>query len=58
VKAMNWEEMQALFAATYVDEIAAAQRSGGKGLLREKLAALSDGEQRVLREALDELELV
>src|SRR5215831_12081217 len=29
VRAMGWEEMQALFAATYVDEIAAVERSGG-----------------------------
>jgi hypothetical protein len=29
VSAMSWDEMQALFAAIYVDEIAAVQRSGG-----------------------------
>src|SRR5262249_32435092 len=42
------------FAATYVDEIAAVQRSGGAALVRQKLAALSEGERRVLREALAE----
>jgi hypothetical protein len=47
--------MQALFAALYIEEIAAVQRSGGKALLREKLAALSEGERRVLRETLDAL---
>jgi hypothetical protein len=54
VKAMGWDEMQALFAATYVNEIAAVQRDGGEALVREKLATLSEGERRVLREALAE----
>ena len=58
VNALGWDDMQALFAATYVDEIAAAQRSGGKALVREKLKSLSEGERRVLSESLDELELV
>ena len=34
VKEMGWEELEALFAATYVDEIATAQRDGGKVLVR------------------------
>jgi hypothetical protein len=55
---MGWDEMQALFAATYVDEIAAAQRSGGEAALRTKLASLSEAEQRALRLALDELQPV
>jgi len=50
--------MKALFASTYVDEIAALQRSGGAALGREKLAALSEGEQQVLREALCDPEFV
>jgi hypothetical protein len=50
---MGWEEMQSLFAATYVDELAAVQRNGGAALVRDKLASLSDGERRVLREALE-----
>jgi hypothetical protein len=50
---MTWEEMQALFAAIYVDEIAAAQRDGSEALVEAKVAALSEGERRVLREALD-----
>jgi hypothetical protein len=58
VKEMGWDEMQALFAATYVDEIAAAQRSGGEAALRTKLASLSEAEQRALRLALDELQPV
>jgi hypothetical protein len=48
--------MQALFAAIYVDEIAAVQRRGGEALVREKLLALSEGERRVLRDALLELD--
>ena len=54
VEKMCWSEMQALFAATYVDEIAVVQRSGGAALVRQKLAGLSEGERRVLREALAE----
>jgi hypothetical protein len=46
------------FTATYVDEIAAVRRSGGQALVGEKLAALSEAEQRVLREALGEPELL
>ena len=45
--------MQALFVATYADEIAAVLCNGGVALVREKLAALSDGERRALRTALD-----
>jgi hypothetical protein len=52
LKAMGWEEMQVPLAATYVDETAAVQRCGGEALLREKLAALSEGERRALRQAL------
>jgi hypothetical protein len=51
--AMSWDDMQSLFAATYADEIATVLRDGGLTLLREKLAALSDGEKRALRTALD-----
>jgi len=54
VKEMSWDEMQAVFAATCADELAVAVRDGGASLLRQKLAALSDGERRVLRDALAE----
>jgi hypothetical protein len=56
VSEMSWEEMQALFAATYVDEIAAVQGGGGAALVREKLLALGEGERRALRDALLELD--
>jgi hypothetical protein len=55
VEAMSWDDMQALFAAIYVDEIAAVQRDGGAALVREKVAALSEDQRGVLREALDAL---
>ena len=48
--------MQALFAAIYVDEIAAMRRSGGEALVREKLSALGVGERRMLLDALLELD--
>ena len=40
VKAMSWDDMQALFAAIYADEIAAVLRDGGIALVREKLRLL------------------
>ena len=56
VEKMSWRDMQAVFAALYVDEIAAVQRDGGTALVREKLAGLSEGGRRVLREALAAVE--
>jgi len=58
VMEMSWEEMQAVFAATYADEIAAAQQHGGEAVVCEKLAVLSADQRCALREALDELEPV
>jgi hypothetical protein len=54
VEKMSWDEMQALFAAIYVDEIAAIQDGGGERLVWEKLADLSDTQRRNLRRALAE----
>jgi hypothetical protein len=45
VKEMSWDEIQALFAAIYVEEIAAAQRDGSDALVRARVAALSDCER-------------
>jgi hypothetical protein len=56
VQKLSWEQMQQVFAATFVDELAALDRDGGDALVRRKVAALSEGERRVLREALDELQ--
>jgi hypothetical protein len=52
------DQMQELFAATFVAEIRVVQRHSGPALVREKIAALSENERRVLRGALEELELV
>jgi hypothetical protein len=49
---MKWDDMQALFAATYVEEITAAQRDGGQAALRAKLGFLTEEERAALREAL------
>jgi hypothetical protein len=58
VQKLSWEQMQQVFAATFVDELAALDRDGGGALVREKIAALSEGERRVLWEALEELQPV
>ena len=55
VIAMSWDDMLALFAATYADEIAVVLRDGGVALVREKLAALSDGDKHALRSTRPEL---
>jgi hypothetical protein len=47
--------MHYLFASTFVDEIAAVTRSGGEEMVRDKVAALSEGERRILRDALAEV---
>jgi hypothetical protein len=54
VREMTWDDIQALFAAIYVDEIAAAQRDGSEAVLRAKVASLSEDERHTLRQALDE----
>jgi hypothetical protein len=52
VEEMAWDEMQALFAAIYVDEIATVHRDGGESLVRQKLAELPEDARRILRDAL------
>jgi len=52
VSPMSWDEMQALFAAIYIDEIAALRRGGGQTLVRAKLRGLTQDERRMLRDAL------
>ena len=51
-------ELRPRSVRTFVDEIRAVQRHGGPALVRETIAALSENERRVLRGALEELELV
>jgi hypothetical protein len=53
VMKLPWQDLQR-FAATFcLDDLVALQRRGAEALLRERVAALSDGERRVLQEALD-----
>jgi len=52
VRNMNWDELQVLFANTYVDEIAAVVNGEGRQMLRDRLEHLTDDERRVLREEL------
>jgi hypothetical protein len=53
VMKLPWQDLQR-FAATYLlDDLVGLQRRGAEALLRERLAALSDGERHALREALD-----
>jgi hypothetical protein len=53
VAKMDWEQLSGLAASIYADEIATVLRDGGAALVREKVACLSAGERRILREALD-----
>jgi hypothetical protein len=50
INRMSWDDMQALFAAIYVDEIAAIEDRGGKALVREKIAGLSAAQRGILRQ--------
>jgi hypothetical protein len=52
---MSWEDMQALFAAIWVDEIAAIQDRGMQALLQEKIARLSSAQRDMLRRELVEV---
>jgi hypothetical protein len=52
IEKMSWDEMQALLASIYVDEIAAVQDRGGKAVVQEKLAGLTDAQRGILRQAL------
>ena len=57
IEAISWQDMQYLAATLLVDELLTVQRDGGQALLRQRVVALSDGERRVLREALLELDV-
>jgi hypothetical protein len=54
VQRMSWSEMQYVFALIHAGELEAATRLGGREALRVKLASLSEGERRVLRDTLAE----
>jgi hypothetical protein len=57
VRSMSWDQMTLVFATQFADEIASIAHDGD-GRLLERLARLGADERRMLREALDELELV
>jgi hypothetical protein len=57
VNELRWDEMEALAAAIFVDEIATVRRGGGEALVREKLLALTQDQRRMLRDALLELDV-
>ena len=50
---MSWDDMQLVFAAMHVDEIAAVANGQGDALLRQRLDVLTDDARNALREALD-----
>jgi hypothetical protein len=53
VEKLSWRDLQQLAASFCLDDLATVQRRGGEALLRERVGALSEGERRELREALD-----
>jgi hypothetical protein len=52
IEKMSWDEMQALFAAIYVNEIAAVRDRGAETIVQEKIAELTDTQRGILRRAL------
>jgi hypothetical protein len=53
VASMNWEELQSLAAVVWLEGFQDLARTGSaEALLHERIAALSDGERRVLRRAV------
>jgi hypothetical protein len=50
--------MKMIFATQFADEIAAVTEDGGEALLRERVAALDEGQRQLLRETLDEVAAV
>jgi hypothetical protein len=49
---MSWTDMKLVFASWFASEISDLHRVGGKTLLHQRVAALSDGEREALRDAL------
>jgi hypothetical protein len=52
VEKLGWDDMQAIFAASFASEIEAVTERGGEAALRERVAALDDDQRELLREAL------
>ncbi len=55
VEKLSWDDLNAIFAAQFASKIDAVTERGGEAVLRERVAALDEGQQRLLREALDDL---
>jgi hypothetical protein len=55
VEKLGWDEMKAIFAAQFANEIVAVIERGGEELLRERVGALDADERAMLRTALDGL---
>jgi hypothetical protein len=58
VEKMSWAEMKAVFAASFVTELDELEHSGGRKLVRDRVARLSEDVRNALREALAEPGLV
>ncbi len=50
--------MKMIFATHFASEIAAVTEDGGEAMLRQRVAALSEDERRLLRDAVDEVRIV
>jgi hypothetical protein len=57
VRRLSWDQLTLVFTNQFASKIPAVVSGDGGSLLRERLAALSSDERRVLREALRESEL-
>jgi hypothetical protein len=55
VEQMSWNDLRFVFAAHFAAEISELRVVGGKALLRQRLAALSEEEREALQAALNEV---
>jgi hypothetical protein len=56
VKQMSWDDLQAVFALQFADEIETVASGEGGSVIRERLAGVGIEGRRLLREALDDAE--
>ena len=54
VEKLGWDDMQAIFAAQFASEIEAVTERGGEAVLRQRVAAVDEGQRELLRHALDD----
>jgi hypothetical protein len=52
IEKLGWTEMMAIFATHFASEIEDVTERGGEALLRERVAALGEVKQELLREGL------